>query len=114
MPPPVSSVVPGLPVDVDHVLTLGLAKSPSERYARAPLLARDLRLAARSVLDERSRARARRLSPEATDNVTTQAVVRAGMAAAGSGAVGVAAVPRLPPLPWPGSGDRETRRRRRR
>jgi serine/threonine-protein kinase len=103
VPAPPSRLIAGLGEDVDHVLTIGLAKRSSERYARAPLLARDLRAAASSALDERSRARARKLSAQAGDEVLTTPTVLPE---------GVADLPRLPPMAW--SGDRETRRRRRR
>jgi serine/threonine protein kinase len=103
IPPPPSKVVPGLSEDVDHVLTIGLAKRSSERYARAPLLARDLRAAASSALDDRSRARARKLSAQAGDDVLTTPTILPDE---------VDELPRLPPMAW--RRDRETRRRRRR
>ncbi len=104
VPPPPSSLVDGVPTDVDHVLTIGLAKRSSDRYARAPLLARDLRLAGSAALDERSRARARKLTAQAGDNVVTQQTPLPPV---------LTDLPRLPPMGWR-SGERETRRRRRR
>ena len=46
-PEPPSRIVPGLPEDVDRVLSMALAKNPARRYARAPELARDLEHALR-------------------------------------------------------------------
>ncbi|HSN97036.1 MAG TPA: serine/threonine-protein kinase, partial [Candidatus Nanopelagicales bacterium] len=46
-----------LPVDVELVLALGLAKKPGDRFDRIEELARAMRLAARSELDEMTRAR---------------------------------------------------------
>jgi serine/threonine protein kinase len=105
VPPPPSTIVEALPTDVDDVLTVGLAKRASERYARATELARDLGLAARGQLDERSRARARRLVAQAGDHVLTTPTHLPPVLTED--------LPRRPPLAWQ-SADRETRGRRRR
>jgi serine/threonine-protein kinase len=99
-----SSLVDGIGTDVDHVLTIGLAKRTSERYARAPLFARDLRAAAAGHLDERSRARARKLAAQVGDDVLTTPTQLPG-------APPLAEAQRLPPMAF--GSERETRRRRR-
>jgi serine/threonine-protein kinase len=62
IPPPPSTFSSDLPVDVDCVLALALAKEHDKRYARPTQLAEGLRLAARGVLDDASRASAERLN----------------------------------------------------
>jgi serine/threonine-protein kinase len=60
--PPRPSEVARLPRDVDHVLTIALAKNASERFASAAELADALQAASRGGLDPELRARAERLA----------------------------------------------------
>jgi len=53
-----SSLVEGLPPDVDDVLAIALAKSPDDRFASASAFASALDDASRGVLDDSLRARA--------------------------------------------------------
>jgi predicted Ser/Thr protein kinase len=69
-PPPVSELVPGLPRDVDAVLTLALAKDPQARYQRASELAEDLDAALRGRLPDATRARAAALRRAAPATMT--------------------------------------------
>jgi len=62
-PPPPSTVAPGIPGDVDHVIALALAKRIGDRYRSASALAGDFRRAVNGTLDEETRSRARLLAP---------------------------------------------------
>jgi serine/threonine-protein kinase len=62
IPPPPSSLVSGLPEDIDDVVALALAKRIGDRYARPTQLACDLAAAAQGALDEPARERAHRLA----------------------------------------------------
>ncbi|MBI4509320.1 MAG: serine/threonine protein kinase [Deltaproteobacteria bacterium] len=72
-PPPPSRLVPGLPIQVDYVLTLALAKRPEDRYAGANELARDLHLAAADSLPEPTCQRAGALGSGTRSTTTTLA-----------------------------------------
>jgi serine/threonine-protein kinase len=65
-PRPPSSVSPGLPEDVDHVVALALAKRTADRYATPLLFARELQMAMEGSLDEGTRVSARKLAPSDT------------------------------------------------
>jgi serine/threonine protein kinase len=56
-----SSLVPGLPADVEIVLAIALAKDPAERFASAQELAEALRAASRTKLDPSFRVHAQTL-----------------------------------------------------
>jgi hypothetical protein len=60
-PPPVHNIVPELPGAIDCVLTVGLAKRATDRYARASQFARDLRAALREPCPKALAERARSL-----------------------------------------------------
>jgi hypothetical protein len=60
-PPPIRELSPELPQAVEWVLALALAKHPSDRYARAGELARDLKAAAAGTLPSSVSERARLL-----------------------------------------------------
>ncbi len=62
-PPPPSRCAPGLPVEVDLVIALGLAKPAEQRYADAREFARDLRSAIDGHLPDSIRARAHEIAP---------------------------------------------------
>ena len=100
-PAPPSRFLRELPQDVDHVLTLALAKQVVDRYAHPSLLAADLRRAARAELDEATRERARALAPPVDSPHTRK--------------IHPPIAPYPPALPTPNrrNEDRETRRRRR-
>ncbi len=68
-PPPPSTVKPGVPVDVDDVLALALAKRWTQRYARPSLFVHDLALAAGGALGDGPRASARGLSVAITESL---------------------------------------------
>jgi hypothetical protein len=61
-PPPPSKLEPELPVDVDAVIALALAKRIEDRYQDARAFARDLRAAAAAALPGEVRDRARRIA----------------------------------------------------
>ncbi len=56
-----SSLVAGLPPDIDLVLAIALAKDPADRFESALEMAKAMRLAMRSSLDSRRRLHARTL-----------------------------------------------------
>jgi serine/threonine-protein kinase len=60
-PPCPSSLLRGLPPDLDLVLAVALAKAPPDRFASAREMARAMHAAARSALDPEIRLRARTL-----------------------------------------------------
>jgi serine/threonine-protein kinase len=60
--PPRPGEVARLPSDVDHVLTIAMAKRPQERFASATELADALHAASRGTLDAELRGRAERLA----------------------------------------------------
>jgi serine/threonine-protein kinase len=69
-PAPPTRLAPELPADVDHVLSVALAKKPSERY-RSPLeLMRDLEAALGPGLDDSVRRRASDLAAHAAPEHT--------------------------------------------
>lgn len=75
-PPPPSTRRNDLPLDVDLVVALALAKNPDDRYASVSELARDLRLAFESALPEERRARARTIisrAPAPSATITSAA-----------------------------------------
>ncbi len=61
-PEPVRGHAPELPPDVEHVMTLALAKEPTQRYQRAGELAADLTSALEGNLPAATRKRAARLA----------------------------------------------------
>lgn len=56
-PPPVSSLVRDVPIEVELVLAIALAKSPRERFDTVEEFARSLADAAYGRLDEATRTR---------------------------------------------------------
>jgi serine/threonine-protein kinase len=74
-PPPPSSLVPGLPSDVDAVLALAMAKNVTDRYVDPRHLAHDLEQALRGVLPETVRVRARSLEESAPTAEATLATM---------------------------------------
>lgn len=61
-PPPPSTLRPGLPPDVDMVMTIGMAKTPGSRYSTAKALVDHLEIAADGCLDTETRERANLLT----------------------------------------------------
>jgi predicted Ser/Thr protein kinase len=72
-PPAPSTLIPGLPGDVDLVFALGLAKRPGDRYPSAASMIDELAAAARGELGEPERARARALTTGFGDAETLEA-----------------------------------------